>query len=110
MREKRTHRTPGGDDFAIALVDITNLGDVMAFDGLLVEALRRPLQVAGKEMMVTTSVGIALRPPTATPRRPCSVTPASRSPAPRAMAASDMAALLRAEHGQGAATPAHGRA
>jgi diguanylate cyclase (GGDEF)-like protein len=51
-----------GDEFAIALVDITNLGDVMAFMNRLVEALRRPLQVAGKEMMVTTSVGIALAP------------------------------------------------
>lgn len=52
----------GGDEFAIALVDITNLGDVMVFMNRLVEALRRPLQVAGKEMLVTTSVGIALAP------------------------------------------------
>jgi diguanylate cyclase (GGDEF)-like protein len=52
----------GGDEFAIALVDITNLGDVMAFMNRLVDALRRPLQVAGKEMLVTTSVGIALAP------------------------------------------------
>jgi diguanylate cyclase (GGDEF)-like protein len=51
-----------GDEFAIALVDITNLGDVMAFMNRLVEALRRPLQVAGKEMLITTSVGIALAP------------------------------------------------
>ena len=52
----------GGDEFAIALVDITNLGDVMAFMNRLVEALRRPFQVGGKEMLVTTSVGIALAP------------------------------------------------
>ncbi len=52
----------GGDEFAIALVDITNLGDVMAFMNRLVEALRAPLQVAGKETLVTTSVGIALAP------------------------------------------------
>ncbi len=52
----------GADEFAIALIDITNLGDVMAFMNRLVEALRRPLQVAGKEMLVTTSVGIALAP------------------------------------------------
>ncbi|MFO7477744.1 MAG: bifunctional diguanylate cyclase/phosphodiesterase [Methyloceanibacter sp.] len=52
----------GADEFAIALVDITNLGDVMAFMNRLVEALRRPLQVAGNEMPVTTSVGIALAP------------------------------------------------
>ena len=52
----------GADEFAIALVDITNLGDVMAFMNRLVEALRRPLQIAGKETICTTSVGIALAP------------------------------------------------
>jgi diguanylate cyclase (GGDEF)-like protein len=52
----------GADEFAIALVDITNLGDVMAFMNRLVEALRRPFQVAGKELLITTSVGIALAP------------------------------------------------
>jgi diguanylate cyclase (GGDEF)-like protein len=52
----------GADEFAIALVDITNLGDVMAFMNRLVEVLRRPIQVSGKEMLVTTSVGIALAP------------------------------------------------
>jgi diguanylate cyclase (GGDEF)-like protein len=52
----------GGDEFAIALIDITNLGDVMAFMNRLVGALRRPFQVGSKEMLVTTSVGIALAP------------------------------------------------
>ena len=62
LRENDLIARLGGDEFAIALVDITNLGDVMAFMNWLVEALRRPLQVAGKEMPVTTSVGIALAP------------------------------------------------
>ena len=62
LRENDLIARLAGDEFAIALVDITNLGDVMAFMNRLVEALRRPLQVAGKEMMVTTSVGIALAP------------------------------------------------
>ena len=52
----------GADEFAIALVDITNLGDVMAFMNRLVEALRQPVHVAGKEILCTTSVGIALAP------------------------------------------------
>jgi diguanylate cyclase (GGDEF)-like protein len=52
----------GADEFAIALVDITNLGDVMAFTNRLVEALRDPFQVAGKDKLCTTSVGIALAP------------------------------------------------
>jgi len=52
----------GADEFAIALVDITNLGDVMAFMNRLVTALRLPFEVNGKEMLLTTSVGIALAP------------------------------------------------
>ena len=62
LRENDLIARLGGDEFAIALVDVTNLGDVMAFMNRLVEALRRPLQIAGKEMPVTTSVGIALAP------------------------------------------------
>ncbi len=62
LRENDLLARLAGDEFAIALVDITNLGDVMAFMNRLVEALRRPLQVAGKEMLVTSSVGIALAP------------------------------------------------
>jgi diguanylate cyclase (GGDEF)-like protein len=62
LREGNLIARLAGDEFAIALVDITNLGDVMAFMNRLVEALRRPFQVANKEMLVTTSVGIALAP------------------------------------------------
>src|SRR5680860_137427 len=52
----------GADEFSIALVDITNLGDVMAFMNRLVAALRPPFHVAGKEILITTSVGLALAP------------------------------------------------
>ena len=51
-----------GDEFAMALVDITNLGDVMAFMNRLIEALQRPFRVGDKELVCTTSVGIALAP------------------------------------------------
>jgi len=51
-----------GDEFAMALVDITNLGDVMAFMNRLIEALRRPFRVGDKDLVCTTSVGIALAP------------------------------------------------
>ncbi len=51
-----------GDEFAMALVDITNLGDVMAFMNRLIEALRCPFHVGDKELVCTTSVGIALAP------------------------------------------------
>jgi diguanylate cyclase (GGDEF)-like protein len=50
------------DEFAIALVDINNLGDVMAFMNRLVEALKHPFYVSEREFVCTTSVGIALAP------------------------------------------------
>ena len=51
-----------GDEFAIALVDINNLGEVMAFTNRLVDALRPSYRVADKEFQCTTSIGIALAP------------------------------------------------
>jgi diguanylate cyclase (GGDEF)-like protein len=62
LRERDIIARLGADEFAIALVDITNLGDVMAFMNRLVAALRLPFHVAGKEILTTTSVGIALAP------------------------------------------------
>ena len=62
LRERDIIARLGADEFAIALVDITNLGDVMAFMNRLVAALRQPFHVGGKEILVTTSVGIALAP------------------------------------------------
>jgi diguanylate cyclase (GGDEF)-like protein len=62
LRDRDIIARLGADEFAIALVDITNLGDVMAFMNRLVAALRLPFQVGGKEILITTSVGIALAP------------------------------------------------
>ena len=62
LRERDIIARLGADEFAIALVDITNLGDVMAFMNRLVAALRLPFDLNGKEMLITTSVGIALAP------------------------------------------------
>lgn len=51
------------EEFAVALVDIGNLAEVMAFTDRLIESLRRPISVANQEEIVcTTSVGIALAP------------------------------------------------
>ena len=50
------------EEFAVALVDIGNLAEVMAFADRLVDSLRRPISVAGKEFACTASVGIALAP------------------------------------------------
>jgi len=62
LRERDIIARLGADEFAIALVDITNLGDVMAFMNRLVAALRQPFHVNSKEILITTSVGIALAP------------------------------------------------
>ncbi len=62
LRERDLLARLSGDEFAIALVDITNLGDVMAFMNRLIDALRQPFQVANKEVLCTTSLGIALAP------------------------------------------------
>src|SRR5512143_1972305 len=62
LRDRDLLARLSGDEFAIALVDITNLGDVMAFMNRLVDALRRPFQVGDKDLLCTTSVGVALAP------------------------------------------------
>ncbi len=62
LREHDLIARRGADEFAIALVEITNLGDVMAFMNRLVEALRRPFRVGDKDVVCTISVGIALAP------------------------------------------------
>ena len=62
LRDRDLLARLSGDEFAIALVDITNLSDVMAFMNRLVAALRRPFQVGDKDLLCTTSVGVALAP------------------------------------------------
>jgi diguanylate cyclase (GGDEF)-like protein len=62
LRDRDLLARLSGDEFAIALVDITNLGDVMAFMNRLIDALRRPFQVGDKDLLLTTSVGIAMAP------------------------------------------------
>jgi len=62
LRERDIIARLGADEFAIALVGISNLGDVMSFMNRLVAALQQPFLIAGKETLITTSVGIALAP------------------------------------------------
>jgi diguanylate cyclase (GGDEF)-like protein len=50
------------DEFAVAIVDIDNLGEVISFMDRLAEALRLPIRIADKEFMCTLSAGIALAP------------------------------------------------
>lgn len=62
LRDRDLIARLGADEFAIALVDTTNLGDVMAFMNRLVSALQPPFNVNDKDILITTSVGIALAP------------------------------------------------
>ncbi|MHA1134584.1 MAG: diguanylate cyclase domain-containing protein, partial [Alphaproteobacteria bacterium] len=62
LRDRDIIARLGADEFAIALVDVSNLGDVMAFMNRLVAALQLPFRIADKEILITTSVGIALAP------------------------------------------------
>jgi diguanylate cyclase (GGDEF)-like protein len=62
LRERDLLARLSGDEYAIALVDIINLGDVMAFMNRLIDVLRSPFQVADKDLLLTTSVGIAMAP------------------------------------------------
>src|SRR5262249_49335919 len=50
------------DEFAVAVVDIDNLGEVVSFMDRLAEALRLPISIADKEFMCTMSANIALAP------------------------------------------------
>lgn len=51
-----------GDEFAIALTEIAALSDVMAFMHRLGTVLAKPFHVSNREVVLTTSAGIALAP------------------------------------------------
>jgi diguanylate cyclase (GGDEF)-like protein/PAS domain S-box-containing protein len=49
----------GGDEFAILLEDVRHDGDAIVVAERISDAMRRPVLVAGKEVFVNTSIGIA---------------------------------------------------
>ena len=50
----------GGDEFTILLDDIGCAGDAVALAERIIEALKRPFEVAGHVIFSSTSIGIAL--------------------------------------------------
>ena len=48
-----------GDEFTLLLEDVTNVGEAERVAERIVEALAAPIDLAGQEMLVTTSIGIA---------------------------------------------------
>jgi diguanylate cyclase (GGDEF)-like protein len=62
MREGDVLARIDGDEFAVLAVDHGNTGAVVAFAQRLLEALRRPVVVGGRDVRVTASLGVALFP------------------------------------------------
>lgn len=62
MRESDTVSRVGGDEFIVCLEQIKNAQDARAAAAKLMEAIRTPYQVLGKEMHVSASLGIAIYP------------------------------------------------
>ncbi len=60
MRSSDTVARVGGDEFAILLNDLTDIGHVFSLANLLQIELREPLQLEKQEVMTTASIGIAL--------------------------------------------------
>jgi predicted signal transduction protein with EAL and GGDEF domain/DNA-binding response OmpR family regulator len=52
----------GGDEFTILLTDVANPPMIEAVAQRLVEAMRRPFQISGHELVVTASIGLATYP------------------------------------------------
>ena len=52
----------GGDEFTIILEGISGAGDVSTVAEHIIEALGQPVDVAGTQVVVTTSIGVAIYP------------------------------------------------
>ena len=93
----------------MALVDLGDVAELMAFTDRLIDFLRLQISVADKEFVCTASVGIAFAPSdgdNATPLLRHADIALTRAKADGGPAH----ALLRARHGQGAPAAAHDRA
>jgi diguanylate cyclase (GGDEF)-like protein/hemerythrin-like metal-binding protein len=62
IRDSDTVARLGGDEFCILMNEISNGGDAEAIAARIVNAARQPVAVAGQELRVGVSVGIALFP------------------------------------------------
>ena len=62
LRESDFFARLGGDEFVVLLVDLERTEDAAIVARKLIELLRAPLMIDGHELMVSTSVGIAIYP------------------------------------------------
>lgn len=62
LRKGDTKARFGGDEFAVILENISQPNDALTVIGDLARELHRPMQLAGQDIVVTTSIGISLFP------------------------------------------------
>jgi len=62
VREQDTVSRPGGDEFTIILDGITTVSEASRVAENILEELRKPISIAGQQLVVTTSIGISLLP------------------------------------------------
>lgn len=62
LRETDTVCRMGGDEFLILLTGITVVEDVHKIAHRVLEAVRKPFHIDGRELQVTTSLGVAIYP------------------------------------------------
>jgi diguanylate cyclase (GGDEF)-like protein/PAS domain S-box-containing protein len=62
VRESDTVARIGGDEFTILLPEIASEDDARAVGDKILELMKQPITLAGKDLVITTSVGVALYP------------------------------------------------
>src|SRR5207244_4997078 len=60
LRTGDTAARLGGDEFTILVEDVGHLDEVTAVAERIAEALRRPVQLDGRQLVTSASIGIAL--------------------------------------------------
>jgi diguanylate cyclase (GGDEF)-like protein/PAS domain S-box-containing protein len=62
LRDHDTLARMGGDEFALIVPDVTGAADAIGVADRLMACLAEPIHVAGRDLVVTASIGIALYP------------------------------------------------
>ena len=62
VRAADTVARPGGDEFTIILDGISSVSDASRVAENILEEMRKPIEIAGQQLVVTTSIGITLLP------------------------------------------------
>ena len=62
VRDGDTVARLGGDEFSVVLADVAHVDDVARVAHKILHSVATPFQIAGKELFVTTSIGVTLFP------------------------------------------------